>query len=211
MKLRVLSLLLLGVVCIAVSTYSIDKALASAGGHTVSERANSAVGPAKWIPFVADFKGQCRGNDCVTGVTYRDANGSMRYERSNATVSVVTINNRVNRTIYVRQPQGEWTQAAMPSNMPNRPPIVSLAGLRGLSSTVESVGSFAVLRYARDDSVQFLAPALNFFAVRKETVDGIEEHTNIRIENPSADLFLPPVGVGLRSVSDISDLTRRAR
>lgn len=168
-------------------------------------------GEPTWVPFRARYRSLHHGETRVSGATFRDSSGSMRFERTHwAGPSKITINNRVTRMIYARSDGGEWVEMVMPANMANTMPTIANRA-PGLSLQSEVFLGETVHRLVTPTSDELLAPSLNFFPLRKATADMLEEHFDVQPGTQAAHLFEPPAGATVRRVTSFKELEHSVR
>jgi hypothetical protein len=173
-------------------------------------------GPDHWIPVIADVKVSEGGRQHFERF-YRNSDGSTRVEVTHPLTgeTVVTIHNLAQETSYALTSGGQW--GALPlidgiRRLPPRNPRVSRQAQ--LTSSPETVQGIAVYRLIEGNSVQYLAPELNYLDIKAEVVTKtaggdelvVRELFNIVATAPSSDLFWPPAGAPVRQASSIKDL-----
>ncbi len=160
-------------------------------------QADEITAPTHWVAFTADSLGSSPGDSrTVVGRYYRSSDGSVRRETGPATgdMRVISIENIGLERTFTRFPSGRWYSHPMklpPSGW--KPQRWRADRLRKVSWKHENFELYLVTEPSGDNA--FLAPALNFFPVIRQTARGArKEYTNIQLGEPDPLLFGRPDG-----------------
>ena len=157
--------------------------------------------PGGWVPFRADI--EKTGTESAlknVGTYYRSSDGSERTElgAEDDSSRLITIMNVAQNMYYQRARNGVWCSHPMGiSPAKGWRPFRMREGNPNIRPTVTVVETFDVRELISRDSVQLVAPALNFFAHRRdEKTTGLRErYFNVGVGEQDSALFQPPVGV----------------
>jgi hypothetical protein len=164
-------------------------------GATGQERSPALTGPTSWVAFVARIKdtdrsGALRMNSTVA----RSSDGSYywRGEWPDGRVAVVIHNVPQARNYNLPPGQSQWTARPMVLPPGGYRPARAFVD-RGFRKTTHRRTGIETFVRQKEGRVEYVAPSLNFFPLRTVFPEGtIEEAYEIRLEEPDAQLFLPP-------------------
>jgi hypothetical protein len=187
---------------------------AFAYGRPVAPRAQSRPqepmipAPDKWVPFTAKLTMRTTSGQTRFGHVYRASDGSSRSDTgpSPEKMTVIAIKN-IPRTTFYLWSRGQWTEQPMelppggwkPQSFPARLAI----------HPPEKVEGFDVVRKESQNSTTLFAPQLNFYPLvvifkvcPADLPECSERLSEIRLEEPPAELFLPPTDVSLTPLDE---------
>jgi hypothetical protein len=162
--------------------------------------------PDTWVPFTAKLTMRTTSGETVFGRVYRASDGSSRSDTGPSPdhMTVIAIKNVPRSTFYMWS-RGEWTE--QPLQLPPGGWKPQSFPARAVTPLVEKVEGFDVVRGDTENSTTLFAPQLNLYpivTIIKECPSALPECSNrlseIRIEEPPAELFVPPTDVSVRSV-----------
>lgn len=187
---------------LAVLLLAVAGSLRSNVVRTASRPAKQVISqPATWTPFTADLNATQPGLPDTKGTYSRSSDGSFRMEQASADGSLVIISIAKiadQRAYLYHSMAGKWiTRPLLLPATGYRPPKPRAIGATGVSAVPERHGNLEVYRITSPTGeVTLEAPLLNFHPVVTIGKDG--ETTvldNIRVVEPSAELFKLPRGV----------------
>lgn len=195
-----LRLALMGSMVAAVALVAFDRRAASRAdeGRLLPEERQELAQPLDWVPFQADVEIAAPGDAAVvTGTFSRAADGSESMTTGRGGRHVVAIKNIARQTAFLYSPRFGWKSHPMELPDAGWHPIRYRPNVN-LAKHPERIEGYEVYRTTSPDGdLLLMAPDLNFFAlVSQHGRSGQRiQYKNIRIGEPSPDLFLPPPDV----------------
>ena len=175
----------------------------------------------RWVPFSADFTVTRTANGVIQtgqGKYWRASDGSVRTELTRLPggfvpptpgIGTAEIKSAADHFAYYRWLDGKWYRVPIPEGMYRTTFTPSTPGPNALKREGMRDG-LTLYRAIRDGgpSVDWYAEELGFFCVR--SIQGPTETTyhDIKIGEPSSNLFLPPPGMEVTTVPTFTELTR---
>jgi hypothetical protein len=152
-------------------------------------------GPSSWVAFSADIEVGFGSEPPLKGRIYRASNGSRRTDLYDAAgqVNMFSITNAPERSLYLYDLRNGWRVTAVEvRQVPATRLSQSLVG----RPSKEKWDGLEVFEAINDGQVIVTAPAINFERVYSLVVRTGHSTTisNIKLEEPPADLFSPPPG-----------------
>lgn len=155
--------------------------------------------PSDWVAFQSTYENSTPGDARkVVGRMFRASNGSTRRETGPSLddIRVISIQNVAEEKAYVLM-NGTWY--SHPMRLPPqgfRPQTWREDKAKKSELTADSLDLY-VYTDVRGSSY-LMAPALNFFRVVSQRIDGSRQvHANIRLGEPEAAYFSPPQGAAV--------------
>jgi hypothetical protein len=164
--------------------------------------------PMAWVAFQATLE----RNGVAVGRFLRDGHGSTRLELEapDERGRMVIIHNVPQATYYVYRPGSGWT--AQPMVLPTTGYLpVPVRRMDAGAARSEAVEGYAVFEQSRGTGRERRAPALNFFAVVRESADGltVERYRGIQVATPPASAFVPPAGAAIIELREPGGIVAR--
>jgi len=165
---------------------------------TLWQQADELALPNHWVPYVATRVFHTAHGDQIARA-YRNSRGSTATYFQPDGVGPVTIHNAETGLTYARVGAKDWISFPLETAIPQTPPTVARYKRNSVSRLEETVASFPV--YAVLDGVK-MVPELNGLIVAIRNPNGFgDELVDIVVQEPSAELFLPPSGVAVKRLS----------
>jgi hypothetical protein len=174
--------------------------------------------PGQWVPFSGRITQVFDPGNVFVGTLYRASDGSTRSEtgRSRGEITIISIKNMAEKLFYqwhvntgweshpMDLPGGKYIQPRPNGAFADRPIVDQIDGLGVIAMPPQSSGV-----------VQYLAPQLNYFAVRTvERCSTSQEMgcgfqlSEIRVGDQPPDLFKPPAAEQVEIRSEPGGVTR---
>ncbi len=162
--------------------------------------------PATWVPFHADVE----RNGVQVGRFWRDRNGSTRLQLDvpDAAGRAIMIENVPEARYYVYRPATGWTVQPMllPTQGWRPQPMPRLDA--GIAVLEDGLSAYERVRLRQRERH---VPALNFFVVRRESLDdgSVERYRRILVADPPAGAFAPPANATVTALEQPGGIIAR--
>lgn len=162
--------------------------------------------PETWQPFVGEIRitDPRTPGEVVVGRVYRWSDGSERNDTGpeGGPIKVISIRNHSTNWFYVWREDKGWHRRPLGVSLTRPLKRIHRVGERSYFEDAPPIEGLKILRSVKGKKTRLLAPDLNMYAVvlEEEGARRVEIH-NIRLEEPSPELLVPPSGVKMTESS----------